>query len=206
VAAAKGRMHATKAAAQKDALKSQGALAAARAKKKGALGELDLESELQGDDVEVTVKVEFPIGKLGMSMEKNCVSSVTGSPASELGIKKGWVLFSVAGQECPPSKVACITLCVRAQALCDLALQCRAFKHRTHQRTPTFLCCEGQAKISELIMGVFKEQKAGVVSFAFRTPITDGYDFCYKCNKFLGGWVGARGCVPSYVCLCALCL
>ena len=35
-------------------------------------------------------------------------------------------------------------------------------------------------------MGIFKEQKTGVVSFAFRTPITDGYDFCYKCNKFMG--------------------
>ena len=114
MAAAKGHMHASKAAAQKEALKSQGSVAAARAKKKGALGALDLEAELQGDDVEVTVKVEFPIGKLGMSMEKNCVSSVTGVPSEELGIKKGWVLFSVAGQECPPSKVPAIALCVRA--------------------------------------------------------------------------------------------
>jgi hypothetical protein len=122
VAAAKGRMHANKAAAQKEALKSQGSVAAARAKKKGALGALDLESELQGDDVEVTVKVEFPIGKLGMQLEKNCVSAVTGAPADELGIKKGWVLLSVADQECPPSKVRCLhvmcALCVYARMLC----------------------------------------------------------------------------------------
>lgn len=38
---------------------------------------------------------EFPVGKLGMDIEKNCVAKVSG--AADLGIKKGWVIFEVNG-------------------------------------------------------------------------------------------------------------
>ncbi len=52
----------------------------------------------------MAVVVQFPVGKLGMSMERNAVSDVTGEPALELGVKKGWVLGSVGGEAAPAEK------------------------------------------------------------------------------------------------------
>ncbi|KAJ1489702.1 hypothetical protein T484DRAFT_3463457 [Baffinella frigidus] len=104
IAAAKARGHAIKATELKDHVRKQGAVAGERAKNK--LGQIDLNAELQGEGTEVTVAVQYPIGKLGLTLEKNCVSAVTGSPAEELGVKKGWILAEVAGDETPADKAA----------------------------------------------------------------------------------------------------
>ena len=37
---------------------------------------MDVAAEFQGDGVEMAVVAQFPVGKLGMSMEKNGVSEV----------------------------------------------------------------------------------------------------------------------------------
>lgn len=104
--AALTRQAAGKSAVLKDSAKKQGSVASARAKKKEAKGDVDLSEELQGDGTELTIVVAFPIGKLGMSLERNCVCNVSGDPAEHLGVKKGWVLFSVNGAEVPKKKEA----------------------------------------------------------------------------------------------------
>eukprot|EP00961_Rhodomonas_salina_P194667 2628260-Rhodomonas_salina.2 len=71
--AAKARSAAFNAAKQKELQRQQDAVAGARTKKREAVADLDV--ELQGDDIEVQVVVPFPVGKLGMSLELNCVSS-----------------------------------------------------------------------------------------------------------------------------------
>jgi hypothetical protein len=145
IEAAKARGAVLKANALKDQARKQDEVSGARSKKRDGLGQIDLEIELQGDGVEINVVVEFPIGKLGLSLEKNCVSNITGEPALEKGVKKGWVLTSVNGEEAPTDKTG----------------------------------------IEKLVARIFREQKAGVVPFKFRTPIVDGFSHCTQCDKFV---------------------
>eukprot|EP00798_Chlamydomonas_sp_ICE-L_P028245 gene28245-31348_t len=141
--AAKARGAVENAKFKADNVRKQGEVQAARTKKKEG-GGADIDAEVQGDGVEIQVKVDFPIGKLGMALEKNCVTKVTGDPAQECGVHKGWVLVSVDGTLVPASK----------------------------------------SGVEKVVMSVFKEKMAGLVTFIFRTPITDGYSFCQSCDKF----------------------
>merc|ERR1712232_547834 len=85
----------------KDAAKQQGQVAKQRDKRKELreLEQNDLTAEFQGDGVEVLTIVEFPVGKLGMDIEKNCVCKLSEAPstAAELGVKVGWVIQNVNG-------------------------------------------------------------------------------------------------------------
>eukprot|EP00281_Chroomonas_sp_CCMP1168_P027253 CAMPEP_0206250764 /NCGR_PEP_ID=MMETSP0047_2-20121206/21655_1 /ASSEMBLY_ACC=CAM_ASM_000192 /TAXON_ID=195065 /ORGANISM="Chroomonas mesostigmatica_cf, Strain CCMP1168" /LENGTH=234 /DNA_ID=CAMNT_0053676653 /DNA_START=59 /DNA_END=760 /DNA_ORIENTATION=+ len=144
VAAAKARTNLNAAAAKKEATRRQAEVQSARDKKKAGLGQIDPDAEFQGDGIELQVVFKFPIGPLGFALHKNTVTDVTGEPALELGVKKGYVLYNVAGEPVPADKAA----------------------------------------IGKQIMGVFKEQKVGLVDFVFRTPIMDGFVHCYKCDKF----------------------
>ena len=51
-------------------------MVASRSKKREGAREVDLQAECQGDGVEMQGVVQFPIGKLGMGLEKNCVAKV----------------------------------------------------------------------------------------------------------------------------------
>ena len=104
--AALARLAADKSVVLKESAKNQGSVAAQRAKKKAEAGVLDHSLQLQGGDTDLQVVVPFPIGKLGMSLERNCVSAVTGEPAEQLGVKKGWVLLQVNGTDVPKKKEA----------------------------------------------------------------------------------------------------
>ena len=124
IEAAKARGAILKANALKEQARKQDEVSGARSKKRDGLGQIDLDIELQGDGVEMNVVVEFPIGKLGLSLERTCVSNITGEPALEKGVKK-------------------------------------------------------------LVARIFREQKAGVVPFKFRTPIVAGFSHCTQCDKFV---------------------
>lgn len=92
-------------------LRKQGEVAKDRSHRKEAneLEKNDLEAEFQGDGVEILNIVEFPVGKLGMDVEKNAISKITGAPASDLGVKVGWVISKVNGVTVePPTKAAII--------------------------------------------------------------------------------------------------
>lgn len=145
IEAAKARGALLKAAALKDLARKQGEVSGARTKKRDGLGAIDVEAELQGDGVEILVTVELPIGKLGLSLEKNCVSAITGDPAQEKGVKRGWILSSVGGEDAPNDR----------------------------------------AGIERLVSRIFREQKAGLVPFRFRSPIVEGFSHCVQCDKYL---------------------
>ncbi|KAJ9439656.1 hypothetical protein DIPPA_31453 [Diplonema papillatum] len=108
IAAANARYEAKKADAMHDALKAQAEKANARAKKRGQRGVIDLDEEVHGDlGCELVVKVDFPVGKLGMDFEKNCIVKVTpGGVADEAGVKVGWVLQKVENDVVPADKKA----------------------------------------------------------------------------------------------------
>ena len=89
-------------------------MSTARTKKRDGLGAVDLEAELQGDDVEIRVVVEFPVGKLGLRLERNSVAAVTSDPAQELGVRAGWVLAGVGEVDAPADKAAIEGLVLRA--------------------------------------------------------------------------------------------
>lgn len=99
IAAAKAREATQKAQDMKANANQQAQVAKDREKRRGAAeaDKNDLNVEHQGDGIEVLQIVEFPVGKLGMDIEANCVSKVGESPsnAAELGVKKGWVISKV---------------------------------------------------------------------------------------------------------------
>ncbi|KAK3246909.1 hypothetical protein CYMTET_43574 [Cymbomonas tetramitiformis] len=110
--AAKQR-HAVKKEAEKLNMASkQGTVQASRAKNKeardqGQISMADPGVVLQGDGTDCLTVVEFQMGKLGLSIEKNAVSSVGEAPsqALELGVKVGWVICEVNGEDVPAKKV-----------------------------------------------------------------------------------------------------
>lgn len=109
IAAAKARLAAGAADRMKETQKDSAAVAKAREKRKeGREAEAnDLTAEFQGDDIEMVQNVEFPIGKLGMEIETNCISKVTdGGQAQELKVQVGWVICKVDGEFVEPNKKA----------------------------------------------------------------------------------------------------
>lgn len=71
----------------------------------------DLDNQLIGDDgVELTNTIEFPVGKLGMDIEGSSICKVGDAPsnAADLGVKVGWVIFSVNGVKVKPEKAAIV--------------------------------------------------------------------------------------------------
>jgi len=84
------------AAKRAEAAKHQGAVAKDREKNRAAKDQIDM-TEVQGDGgTEMVVAVEFPVGKLGMDIDKNAVVKVhdEGS-ASEGKVKPGWIIQQV---------------------------------------------------------------------------------------------------------------
>ena len=62
------------------------------------------------------VEVEFePGSKLGFSIERNCVSKVAADgPAAAKGVKGGWVIRKVAGEDAPTKKEALMKMAAAA--------------------------------------------------------------------------------------------
>lgn len=112
IAAAQARQAAGKAADMKANANQQTQVAKDRERRKQQqeADKNDLSVEHQGDGIEVLQLVEFPVGKLGMDIEANCVSKVGESPsnAAELGVKTGWVISQVNGTPVPAKKAAII--------------------------------------------------------------------------------------------------
>lgn len=112
IVAAQARQAAGKALEQKANANQQSQVAKDREKRreKTEADKNDLSVEHQGDGIEVTQIVEFPVGKLGMDIEANCVCKVGDSPsnAAELGVKTGWVISQINGTPVPPKKAAII--------------------------------------------------------------------------------------------------
>jgi len=103
--AAKKRGVTVKAEQMKDAAGAQKGVAHERAKRKGEKDKLDLDTEFQGNDIEMLNTVEFPVGKFGMDIEKNSICKVADSGnAHDLGVKAGWVIAKVNGENVPPNK------------------------------------------------------------------------------------------------------
>mmetsp|Transcript_13522 Transcript_13522/g.16256 ORF Transcript_13522/g.16256 Transcript_13522/m.16256 type:complete len:251 (+) Transcript_13522:101-853(+) len=104
VDAAKERHAMEKDAKAKAGAAKQGSVAAQRAKKKEARENCDLDDPdvlIQGDGDELLQVVEFEVGKLGMSLERNAISAIADAPsqAADLGVKVGWILKEVNGEE-----------------------------------------------------------------------------------------------------------
>jgi len=96
VNAATARYQAEQAVKREEMTRNQAQVAGQREKHKAAKIGADAELEVVGDGgTEIMVAAEFPIGKLGMELYKIGVQSV--STASELGVKKGWVIAEVNG-------------------------------------------------------------------------------------------------------------
>jgi len=118
IAAAKARDATVKAEERQDNAKNQSAVAKEREKRKEAKEDErnDMDAQLIGDDgVEMANVVEFPVGKLGMDIEANSVCKVGSgggyeagaSPAADLGVKVGWVIWGINGKgPLPPKKAA----------------------------------------------------------------------------------------------------
>eukprot|EP00404_Azadinium_spinosum_P022364 CAMPEP_0180622506 /NCGR_PEP_ID=MMETSP1037_2-20121125/35723_1 /TAXON_ID=632150 /ORGANISM="Azadinium spinosum, Strain 3D9" /LENGTH=257 /DNA_ID=CAMNT_0022642763 /DNA_START=58 /DNA_END=831 /DNA_ORIENTATION=+ len=112
IAAAKARMAITSAENKKASAAVQSGISKQRSKAKEAreADANDLNAEFQGDDVECRQIVEFPVGKLGMDIEKNAISKVAEAPsqALDLGVKVGWVVCQVNGTVVTTNKKAII--------------------------------------------------------------------------------------------------
>jgi len=112
IAAAQARQAAGKSLDMKANANQQAQVAKDREKRreKTEADKNDLSVEHQGDGIEVSQIVEFPVGKLGMDIEANCVCKVGDSPsnAAELGVKTGWVISQINGTPVPPKKAAII--------------------------------------------------------------------------------------------------
>lgn len=110
LAAAKQREASAKEAKRLEKSAQQASVAADRAKKKDArnAGEGTVEDPsvtLQGAGDDILVRATFPMGKLGFSIERNAVTSVTeGSEASSQGVKPGWVIEELNDELVPTDK------------------------------------------------------------------------------------------------------
>ena len=90
----------------------QGSVQAAKAKSKAAKDLDAAELDLSAQDL---VEVTFDPGKLGMSIEKNCVSAVAdGGAASALKVRTGWVIRRINGDDAPAEKAAIMKLAAAA--------------------------------------------------------------------------------------------
>lgn len=109
--AAKARGDTEKVEQQKVNLQKQAEISQERGKRKEARGELDLHTEYdEVDGVELRQMFEFPVGKLGMDIERNIVTKVdAGGSAADLGIKCGWVITEVNRDPVPAEKKAIIS-------------------------------------------------------------------------------------------------
>jgi len=113
IEAAKARSASNKAEDMKNNASKQGEVQKQRQKTKAERDaeKNDLDGEVLGDNgVELLQMVEFPVGKLGMDIEKNCICKVGDSPsnAADLGVKVGWVIHEVNGTNVGAKKAAIV--------------------------------------------------------------------------------------------------
>jgi len=110
ISAAKARANEVKADDLKASAKDQAQVQKERLNRKEKGKEVDLNAEYQGDGVDILQIVEFPAGKLGMDIEGNAICKVGDPPsnAAELGVKVGWVVYSVNGTVVTPNKAAIV--------------------------------------------------------------------------------------------------
>eukprot|EP00966_Prymnesium_polylepis_P221095 5114181-Prymnesium_polylepis.1 len=90
----------------------QGSVQAAKAKSKADKTHDAADLDLSTQDL---VDVAFEAGKLGMSIEKNCVSGVAeDGAAAALKVKPGWVIRKVNGDDAPANRNAVLKMATAA--------------------------------------------------------------------------------------------
>ena len=111
--AAMGREKARKDAVKGASAAAQGAVLAAKERKK-ADKELDGLADLDLGSFDM-VDIVFEPGKLGLGLEKHAVSSVAdGGAAAGLKVQVGWVIRKVNGDDAPPVKATIMKLAAAA--------------------------------------------------------------------------------------------
>lgn len=144
LAAAKVRHEASLKSKEAQRLKESDAKQKEREKKKqnqamAGLGMGDPNEILQGDENYVLQIVEFPIAKLGFSLEKNAICKINPEvlKKNEVDVKVGWAIAAVNGEdiETPITKKSIMTQCKKAmksgflKILFAVALDPEATKH-----------------------------------------------------------------------------
>ena len=115
LAAAMARDKSRKDAARGAASANQGAVQAAKAKSKAERDTVDGLADLDLTSLDMVDKVFEPGVKLGMSIERNCVSSVAEEgAAAERKVQAGWVIRKVNGTDAPANKEKLMKLCAGA--------------------------------------------------------------------------------------------
>lgn len=113
IAAAKARSAENKEADKAEQMRTAAEVQKQRANRKDQRNadKNDLETQLQGDGgVEMMQIVEFPVGKLGMDIEGNCISKIGDAPsnAADLGVKVGWVIGMINDVQVGAKKAAIV--------------------------------------------------------------------------------------------------
>jgi len=103
----------------------------AKAKQKAAQEHDAAEMDLSTQDL---CEVNFPVGKLGMSLEQNCVSAVAAEgAAATLKVEVGWVIRKVNDDDVPPKKEAIMKAAAAAMKAGQLKVTFQfAFEPGTH--------------------------------------------------------------------------
>ena len=112
-------------ALRKDAVRGASAAQQASVQAAKAKGKAGRDAEAADLDLSTmdTCEVVFEPGKLGMSIEKNAVVSVTeGGAAANLQVAAGWVIRMVNGQDVPADKAAIMKLAAAAMKVGPLTL------------------------------------------------------------------------------------
>jgi len=122
LAAAKARLASGKAEDLAENARNAGQVAKGRAAHKAAKEDErnDLTTELQGDGGnEIVQIVEFPVGKLGMDIEGNAICKLGDAPsaAADLGVKVGWIIHSINGDNVGAKKSVIVKAAVAAMKL-----------------------------------------------------------------------------------------
>ncbi|CAD7975822.1 unnamed protein product [Amoebophrya sp. A25] len=134
IAAAKARHEAQKSTEKEANAKNQAEKERERAKKREGAGKIDLEQEFEDlDGLEIRQLLQFPVGKLGMDIERNVVVKVHPLPANaaELGVKVGWVISEVDSNAVPAKKqaiVTAITKVFKSGKPCGIRFRCPAIE------------------------------------------------------------------------------
>ena len=115
LAAAMARDKMRKDAARGESAAQQGAVQAAKAKSKEERNNIDSLAGLDLTSLDMVDVVFEPGVKLGMSIVKNCVSSVAAEgAAAEQKVQAGWVIRKVNGEDAPATKEKIMKLCASA--------------------------------------------------------------------------------------------
>ncbi|CAD7941945.1 unnamed protein product [Amoebophrya sp. A120] len=129
IAAAKARHEQQKEQDKHDHARHQAEKERERKGRKENKGEVDLDAEYdEVDGVEIRQLLQFPVGKLGMDIERNVVVKVSPEGnAHDLKVRVGWVIAEVDGVAVVPDKkkiITALTKVFKANKPCPIRFRC----------------------------------------------------------------------------------